>query len=231
MSADAKPKVLFVYYTFSRQTGRVVDAMAEVLAERDCAVSKARLEFIDERFGKRFSTPNLPMRHLPALQIGSILVSQRLKRTGGIRIPPEAQGGDYDLIVIGSPTWWLTTNMPVRSYLKSAEAKAVMAGKPFAAFSVSRRYWKGNMKDVRNLDEANGANLIDQTHFLAAGDQVKSMLSWLGWIKHGEAQKRVLGMGMPPPNLQPDFEEQGKRFIEEVADRALSHRAEAVAAG
>jgi hypothetical protein len=34
MSAETKPKVLFVYYTLSEQTGRVVHAMAEALAAR-----------------------------------------------------------------------------------------------------------------------------------------------------------------------------------------------------
>ena len=33
MSAE-KPKVLFVYYTFTKQTGLVVDVMAEELAAR-----------------------------------------------------------------------------------------------------------------------------------------------------------------------------------------------------
>ena len=222
MSPDPKPRVLIVYYTFSRQTGRVVDSMTEALTVRGCDVTQAPLEFTDERFGERFSTPNLPMRSVPSLKIGSILVSQRMKRTGEIGIPPAAIEGDYDLILIGSPTWWLTTNMPVRSYLESPEAKRVMQGKPFAAFSVSRRYYKGNMKDVRKLGEANGGTWLGETHFLAAGGQVKSMLSWLGWIKHGEPQERVFGMKMPPPNLQPDFPEQAKSFIDRVADRALS---------
>src|SRR5262245_11713983 len=221
MNPDTKPRILFVYYTFSRQTGRVVDAMAEALTARDCEVTTAPLEFTDHRFGPRFSTPNIPMNR-PALRIPSILVSQRLKRTGEIRIPREAQAGDYDLVVIGSPTWWLTTNMPVRSYLESAEAKRVMEGKPFAAFSVSRRYYKGNMKDVRKVGEANGGNWAGETHFVAAGGQVKSMLSWLGYMKHGEAQERVFGMKMPPPNLQPDFPDQARSFINRVADRALA---------
>jgi len=229
VNAEAKPKILFVYYTFSRQTGRVVDAMADELTERGCAVTRAALEFTDERFGERFSTPNLPMRSLTSLRIGTILVSQRLKRTGDIRIPAGAEDGDYDLVVIGSPTWWLTTNMPVRSYLKSTAAKRVMDGKPFAAFSVSRRYWKGNMKDVRKLGEANGGTWLAETHFLAAGGQVKSMLSWLGWIKHGEAQERVLGMKMPPPNLQPEFPDQAKLFIDRVAERVLTGDAPRVA--
>ena len=40
------------------------------------------------------------------------------------------------------------------------------------------------------------------------------MLSWLGYMKHGEPQERVFGLKMPPPNLKPDFEEQAKAFVD-----------------
>ena len=149
MSGEEGAKALVVYYTFSRQTGRVAEVVAKTLGDRDYGVTMSAIEFTDPHWAERFS--KIPMRWA-VVKIGSILVAQRLRRTGEIGIPEEAQSGDYDLVVIGSPTWWLTTNMPVRSYLKSPVAEAVLGGKPFAAFSVSRRYWKGNMKDVRRLD-------------------------------------------------------------------------------
>jgi menaquinone-dependent protoporphyrinogen IX oxidase len=219
VTADTKPKVLFVYYTLSDQTRRVVEAMANALTERGCDVTKAALEFTDPKW-TRFSTGSVPMSY-PAMRIPAILFAQRTRKTGEIRIPPEAQEGDYDLVVLGSPTWWLTTNMPIRSYLKSPAAKTILDGKPFAAVSVSRRYWKGNIKDIRKLGEGNGGRWIDETHFLAAGGQVKSMLSWLSYMKHGEARERAFGLKMPPPNLRPDFEGQASAFVNGMADRVL----------
>ena len=81
--------------------------------------------------------------------------------------------------------------------------EAVLDGKPFACVSVSRRYYGINLRQQRTLGEKNGGRLIEQTHFVVAGGQVKSMLSWLGYMKHGEAQERVFGLKMPPPNLKP----------------------------
>ena len=52
---------------------------------------------------------------------------------------------------MGSATWFFTTNMPLRSYLKSDEARTVFAGKPFAAYVVCRRYWSVNLKEVKKL--------------------------------------------------------------------------------
>jgi flavodoxin len=216
VTADSPPRVLLVYYSFTQQTARVAETMEAALQEKGYDVSRVGIEFIDPRRSKIFST--FPVR-LPALRVATMLIPQRRRLIGEIRVSSAATEGDYDLVVIGSPTWWLTTNMPVRSYLKSPSAQTVMAGKPFAAFSVSRRYWRGNMKDVRRLGEANGASWLAEEHFTAEGGQVKSMLSWLAFMKRGSAREKALGMKMPKPNLKPDFEGQARGFIDRITAR------------
>ena len=211
-----KPKVLVVYFSLTQQSARVAEVMAQALTARDCDVSRAAIEFTDERWVGKLS--EFPMKR-PILQLASILPAQLLHKTGEIRIPPEAQSGDYDLVVLASPTWWFQTSMPIRSYLASPEAKTVLTGKPFACASISRRYFTVNLGQMKELGEKNGGWLIDTTHFVVAGGQVKSMLSWLGYMKHGEPQERVLALKMPPPNLKPDFEEQARRFVDGVLDR------------
>ena len=160
------------------------------------------------------------MKH-PILQIASILPAQIAHKTGEIRIPPDAQEGEYDLVVLASPTWWFQTSMPIRSYLESSAAKAILDGKPFATASISRRYYSINLGQQRKLGEKNGGRFIDKTHFVVAGGQVKSMLSWLGYMKHGEPQERVFGLKMPPPNLQPDFEDQARGFVDRILEEAF----------
>jgi hypothetical protein len=105
----------------------------------------------------------------------------------------------------------------------------VLSGTPFACASVSRRYYSINLGQMKKLGEKNGGRFVGKTHFVVAGGQVKSMLSWLGYMKHGEPQERVMGMGMPPPNLKPDFEQQARGFIESVVDRTISQPAGAAA--
>jgi flavodoxin len=223
VSPETDPRILIVYFSLTQQSSRVAEAMSRALAARGCDVTMAAIEFTDEKYANTLA--QFPMKR-PALQIASILPAQLRRKTGQIRIPPEAEEGDYDLIVFSSPTWWLTTNMPIRSYLSSRAARTVMSGKPFASASVSRRYYKGNLKGIRKLGEANGGSLVGETHFVVAGGQVKSMLSWLGYMKHGEPQPRVCGMTMPPPNLPPGFEDQARGFadhiVDEVFDRPVS---------
>ena len=69
MSGGRRPRVLIVYYTFTKQSGRVADAMAKEFEARGCEVTKALIEFTDERWvPKLFS--QFPMKH-PVAQISS----------------------------------------------------------------------------------------------------------------------------------------------------------------
>ena len=219
MNGETKPKVLIVYYTLTKQSGRVAEAMAAALEARGCDVTKALIEFTDERWVPKLS--RFPMKR-PIPQIASILPAQLRHKTGEIRIPPEAEAGDYDLVLLASPTWWFQTSMPIRSYLESPAAKAVLDGKPFATVSISRRYYGINLRQQRKLGEQAGGRFVDKTHFVVAGGQVKSMLSWLGYMKHGKPQERIFGMKMPPPNLKPDFEEQARSVVDRLVDGVLS---------
>src|SRR3954468_13919496 len=145
MDAARKLRVLFVYYTFTTQALQVTDDMETVLRDRGWETDRAQIEFTDPRYTARFE--RFPLKHR-YLDIIRLLPAQLRRATGEIRIPVEAQSGDYDLVVIGSPTWWLTTCMPIRSYLKSDAAAKFLKGKSVAGFVACRRYWKNNLKTV-----------------------------------------------------------------------------------
>jgi flavodoxin len=209
--------VLIVYHTFTKQSSRVADAIGAALEARGCDVTRALIELTDERWVPKIFS-EFPLKH-PVAQISTIATAQLRHKTGEIHIPAEAQAGDYDLVLIVSPTWWIQVSMPIRSYLESPAARTILDGKPFATVSVSRRYYGYNLRQQRRLAEKNGGRFVDATHFVAAGGQVKSMLSWLGYMKHGAPQERSLGLELPPPNLQPDFEEQAKAFADSLVDK------------
>jgi flavodoxin len=166
MNSPRTPSVLFVFYTHTEQSRRVADAMAGVLRERGCDVSLAGIEFTDPRCARKFD--RFPFRHA-VLDLLAVLPAQVRRSTGQIRIPDAAREGEYDLVCFGSPTWFFTTNMPLRSYLKSAEAGKVLAGKRFAAYVVCRRYWSINLKEVRKLGTAQGGAYADGTPFPVRG--------------------------------------------------------------
>jgi hypothetical protein len=210
-----RPRVLFVYYSHTQQAQRVCDVMADELRTRGCDVTKASIEFTDPRRSKNFKT--FPFKHA-VLGILPLAVPQLRGKTGEIQIPDEAKGGDYDLICFGSATWFFTTNMPLRSYLKSDAARTVLKGKPFSAYVVCRRYWSVNLKEVRTLGTEQGGTYLEGTRFTYEGRQVRSLLALVSYFGSGEMRERYLGVKIPPTNLKPDFGDQAREFANQLAD-------------
>jgi flavodoxin len=215
-TGERRSRVLFVYYTHTQQAKRVCDAMAEVLRARGWEVVTAEIEFTDPRYVAKFAV--FPFRHA-VFDILPLLWPQTRKETGEIRIPEAAREGDYDLVCFGSPTWWFRTCMPLRSYLKSDEAAKILAGKPFGAYVVCRRYWSMNLREVRKLGTAQGGEFVDGTRFTFAGRQIPSFLSLISYFGTGEMRQRSLGIKIPPTNLKPDFADQASAFANTLADR------------
>ena len=101
------PRVLFVYFTYTQQSLKVAEAMADVFRERGCDVRLAGIELTDSRYAERFT--RFPLRR-PYLDIFGMMPAQLRGATGEIRIPEDAMDGDYQLVVVGSPTWWIKTS-------------------------------------------------------------------------------------------------------------------------
>jgi flavodoxin len=214
-AGEAKPRVLFVYYTHTQQAQRVCDAMAEVMRGRGFDVTQASIEFTEPRYVDKFAV--FPFKHA-VFDIVPLLWPQLRQKTGQIVIPDEAKSGDYDLVVLGSPTWFFRTAMPLRSYLVTDEAKTVLAGKPFGAYVVCRRYWSVNLHEVERRGKAQGGKYIDGIRFTYEGGQIRSLLSLLSYFGKGEMRERSLGIKIPPTNLQPDFGDQATAFANQLAD-------------
>jgi hypothetical protein len=197
MDRAGKPKVTFVYFSYTKQTKRVMDAMAEVFQQRGWDVQAAPIAFTDHRWTARFSTFPLPMLNL----LGMFLPQLR-GATGEIEIPDAAGRPGSELVIIGSPTWFFRTSIPMRSYLKSAEARNLLDGTRFAVMVVCRRYWSINGKNVRKRAEQLGGSHAGTHKFTFEGGQVRSLLALLSYLTSGETRERFFGIRIPPSNLR-----------------------------
>ena len=140
----------------------MLEAAGEVFRGRGYEVHKAPIEFTDPRYAERFS--RFPMRKVwPDFLRHAPRPDAPCHR--GHPDPDEVRNGDYDLICIGSPTWWGTVKMPMRSFLKSHEARNLLDGKPFAVFVVCRRYWRENLKAFASSAEKKGGRYVGQHPF------------------------------------------------------------------
>ena len=100
----------------------------------------------------------------------------------------------------------------------SEAAGSVLAGKPFAAYVVCRRYWSVNLKEVKKLGKEQGGRYVDGIRFTYAGGQVRSLLALLSYFGKGEMRERSLGVKIPPTNLKPDFGGEAETFANKLAD-------------
>ncbi len=168
METSTKPSVLFVYYTYTKQTLKVVETMAGVFRDRGCEVALAVIEFIDPRYADRFK--EFPMPH-PYREVFGMILPELRHTVGQIRIPAVVTEREYDFVCIASPTWWLSTNVPIRSFLESETAARVLKGKRFAVAAICRRYWRHNMNTVRRLATERGGVFVDVFIFVMKADK------------------------------------------------------------
>lgn len=207
-----------LYYSYTGQAKKVLDAAGEVFRARGFEVTEAPIEFTDPRYAERFS--RFPMRRVWPEFFG-MLPAQTLQRTGDIRTPDAVRRSDYDLICIGSPTWWDTVSMPLRTFLKSHESRDLLNGKRFAVFVVCRRKWRKNLAGVRKLAESKGGRYVDGIHFTYPGGELSSMLSLTSYLGSGEYKDRYLGVKLPPTNINDEHLEESRRFAARVADKVF----------
>ena len=216
--ADSRrPRVLLLYYSYTGQSQKVLEAAGEVFEGRGAEVVKAAIEFTDPRYSEPFS--RFPM-HRVWPEMLSVLKAQQRDDIGQIRVPDAVRdAGGYDLICIGSPTWWKNASMPLRSFLVSDDARRLLDGKPFAVFTVCRQFWLENLTAVRDLAGAAGGKFVDEIHFTYPGDSFRAMLSLTSYLGSGQYRDKYLGLRIPPTNVQPEQLEQARQFAAGLADR------------
>lgn len=221
-ASPTKMRVLFVYFTYTKQTLKIVEAMSEALREHGCEVEHAAIELTDRRYTDRFHEFPMPR---PFRELVGMIPAELRRSTGEIAIPDQARSGDYDLVCIGSPTWWLSTSVPIRSYLESDAAGAVLSDTAFATVVVCRRYFGHNLRTVKKLATARGGGYLDSIHFAYQGGQIRSLLSLLSYLGSGEYRERYLGIKIPPTNIQAYHLDTARTFAHHLADQLAGGRA------
>lgn len=214
--AEASARVLLVYYTYTQQSRAMSDAMADAFRERGCEVTQSAIELVDERYAPRFARFPMDNAFWGVLRM---LPAQLLRKTGKVHVPPAARAGGYDLVCVFSPTWWLTTSLPIRSFLKSPTTRAVLAGARFADVVVCRRYWGGNHRTVKKLGVKGGGEYVDGIHFAYAGGQIRSLLSLISYLGSGTYRARYFGVPIPRTNLTDAQLDEGRAFAGRLANR------------
>ncbi len=210
-----KPRMLLLYYSFTHQTRRVAEAMAESFRAEGCEAELCAIEFDDPRYRIAF-----PFRPYFWPKLLRWFWPQLWGKTGAVRVPQEIVERDYDLICIGSPTWWLKPAMPVASFLKTEAAGKLLRGKRFAVFAVCRAIWWNNLRIVRKLARRQGGTFVDGAAFCFRGNQIQTALSFISYMQSETNRERYCGIRIYDFGVPQEGLEKARTFAKRLANDA-----------
>jgi len=147
-SPEKKYQVLIIYYSFSGQTGVLINRLAAGLKEQGVEVFFEKLK---------------PVRHL-RFPVGSILRTYVMmfatffRRRIAILELSSKCSQNYDLIILAGPTWSYNPSGPVLSFL-DRDGKDVLGGRWVMPLISCRGYWKLHGWGLRRILEKCGAHL------------------------------------------------------------------------
>ena len=150
------PRVLFLYFSFSGQTGVLVNRLATGLKEQGVEVYFEKLK---------------PAKHLRFPVNGMLrTVVMMLTTFCRMRIPIKKLSSkcdrEYDLIILAGPTWSYNPSGPML-YFFDHFGKEVLGGREVLPLISCRGYWKQHWWGLRRLLNKCGAhysNMIAFTH-------------------------------------------------------------------
>lgn len=116
----------------------------------------------------------------------------------------------YDLVILGYTTWYLTPSIPVNSFLKSAEAKILLANTLVVTISASRNMWIMAQEKVKKLLVANNAKLVGNIALVDRNMNHISVITIVHWLLGGKKTK-MWGI-FPKPGVSDKDIEAASRF-------------------
>lgn len=114
-------------------------------------------------------------------------------------VPSDILNKKYDLVILGYTVWYLTPSIPINSFLKSEEAKALLANTPVVTVSASRNMWIMAQEKVKKLLAANRANLVGNIALVDRNINHISVITIVHWLMGGK-KTRMFGI-FPKPGV------------------------------
>ena len=127
---------------------------------------------------------------------------------------------DYDLIILGYPIWYLSPPIPLTTFLKSAEAKAVLDGKPVVTVIGSRNMWVGAQEDIKKMLAEAGGKLVGNISLRDRHNNLPSVVTIIYWMTTGK-KDRLWGI-FPNPGISDKDITEAKRFGEPILASLVS---------
>jgi hypothetical protein len=153
-SPENNNRVLLIYYSFSGQTGVLINRLAAGLKEQGIEVFFEKLK---------------PVKHL-RFPVGSIfrtylmMFSTFFRKRVPIKELSAKCTREYDLIILAGPTWSYNPSGPVLSFL-DRDGQDVLEGREVLPLISCRGYWRAHWWGLRKKLERCGARFSNMIAF------------------------------------------------------------------
>lgn len=118
--------------------------------------------------------------------------------------------GDYDLIILGYPIWFLSPPIPITTFLQSEDAKKVMSGKPVVTVLGTRNMWVMAQEEIKKMISNIGGKLVGNIVLTDTHNNFASVITISYWMSTGK-KDRYLGI-FPKPGVRKEDIEAASRF-------------------
>ncbi len=200
-------KVLAVYYSQSGQLGEIVGSFVRPLKEAgvdvDTVIIKPLQPYDFPWTGKRFFDV------MPDCVLGNPIELE----------PFTFKHQNYDLIVLGYQSWFLSPSIPVSSLLQDAGFKALLKDTPVITLTGARNMWLNAFERVRQSLKAAGAKLVGNLALVDKHHNAISFVTIFYWLltgkkdqylnlfpKPGVADEDIAGMALHGRDVLPKLD-------------------------
>ncbi|WP_378175408.1 flavodoxin [Aquimarina sp. SS2-1] len=192
--------ILVLYYSQSGQLGEILANLIRPL-ERDENCSLTVQQICPE------NPYPFPWNKKDFLQVFPESYLQVAKPN--IPISEEVKAKKYDLVILGYTVWYLSPSIPINSFLKSDDAKALIANTPVITVNASRNMWILTQEKVKRLLVDCKAELVGNIAFVDRHWNHISVITIVHWMMGGKKTK-YLGVFPKPGVSDKDINEADK---------------------
>ena len=201
-------RILTVEFSQSGQLTGVMDQVLEPLQQAGHSVQRLRLEL---------ETP-FPFPW-PFWQF-----MDNFAETAALSPPPLApweMSGEFDLIIIGYPVWFLSPPPAITAFLQSAQGQALLKGKPVVTLTACRNMWIQAHVDMCQLLQQAGARLLDHVALTDPSPAMYTFVTTPRWVLTG---RKGAFWFFPPAGLNQQQVDDSVRFGQAM-NAAISEQA------
>jgi dialkylrecorsinol condensing enzyme darA len=187
-------RILVIYYTQSGQLKEIADNFVAPFQKKGVEV-----DFYQIEMETPFPFPWTNESFFWAFPESFLEIPQPIKP-----VSTAIMSKEYDLIVLAYQVWYLSPSIPVTSFLKSEQARALLERKPVVTLSGTRNMWIKAQEKVRNMLVKKGACIVANIALTDRHYNHISVLTIVHWLFTGKKDK-YLGIFPLPGVSQKDI--------------------------